>query len=87
MPQGRVGDTINALPSPWAPLPPTFPDGVRQELSNFTAVVAPEVVGEHYDETDTRNTEVPGRAREVCLAQVLQRSRTLSWHSESDTGE
>ena len=63
MPQGRVGDTINALaqiPSPWVPHPPTFPDIVHQEPSDLTAFVVSKVVGEHYDQADTRNAAIPG---------------------------
>jgi len=63
MPQGRVEDTINyalvQAPSPWVSHPPTFSDGVHQELSNFIAVVASEVVGEHCDKVDTRNAAIP----------------------------
>lgn len=53
--------TINVLAQispPRVPLPPTFPDGVHEELSNCTAVVAPEVLGEHYDE-GIRNAAIP----------------------------
>lgn len=67
MPRGRgVQATINVLaqvPSPRVPLPPTLPDGVRQELPNLTAVMASEVVGEHHDQVDTRNNEIPRRTR------------------------
>jgi len=90
MPRGRAQDTINVLdqvPSSWVPHPPTFPDGIHQDPPNFTAVVASEVVGEHHDEVDTRDTEIPGRTRQVCFAKVVQRSRTLSWHSEPNLGE
>ena len=92
MPQGRGEDTINVLtpiPSPWVAHSPTLPDGARQELSSFTAAVASEVVGELYYEVDTRSTRatIPRRARQVCFAQVIQRSRPLPWHSESNLGE
>ena len=66
MPRGRVQDTINVLdqaPSPWVPHPPTFPDGIHQDLPNLTAAVASKVVGEHHNEVDTRDAEVPGRTR------------------------
>jgi len=85
----RVEHTINVVAqvlSPWVPHPPTFPDGIHQELSDFTPAVASEVVGERRDDVNTRNAKVPGRARSVHFTQVVQRSCTLSWHSESNLG-